>query len=69
MNPVRNLLMGNGDNYYKFFISNGMNKIYEQNSSLLLLLVFTIVSSFIAYHLVIRSYETVFAISALEIVK
>lgn len=43
------------------------HKIGEVNMSFLLMLVFTIVSSLVAYQLVNRAYDTVFAISAMEI--
>jgi hypothetical protein len=37
------------------------------NQSLLFLLIFTIVSSAFAYHLVVKAYDTVLATSAFEL--
>jgi hypothetical protein len=44
-----------------------MTKISTHNQSLLFLLIFTIVSSFMAYNLVVKAYDNVFAISAFEL--
>ena len=43
------------------------NKFSEINMSFLLMLVLTIISSVVAYQLIIRAYDTVFALETLEI--
>lgn len=45
------------------------NKFSAINMSFLLMLVFTIVSSLIAWYLISKAYESVFAISAVEVVQ
>ncbi|KKT01246.1 MAG: hypothetical protein UW07_C0039G0028 [Candidatus Nomurabacteria bacterium GW2011_GWF2_43_8] len=45
-----------------------MSKLSQHNKSLLFLLIFTIVSSVMAYQLVMRAYDGVFAYSELELV-
>jgi len=44
-----------------------MSKISVHNQSLLFLLIFTIVSSAVAYRLVVRAYTDVFTASAFEL--
>lgn len=44
-----------------------INRLYEQNMSFLLLLALTIISSIVAYQLIIRAYDTAFAIDMMEI--
>ncbi|MFA6256724.1 MAG: hypothetical protein WCT29_00225 [Candidatus Paceibacterota bacterium] len=43
------------------------NKISELNQSFLFMLAFTIISSLIAFHLITKAYDTVFAVSQFEI--
>ena len=43
------------------------NKFSEINMSFLLMLVLTIISSVVAYQLIIRAYDTVFDLETLEI--
>ncbi len=46
-----------------------MNKISEVNKSFLFFLVFTIITSALAYHLITKAYENVFAFSVLETIQ
>jgi|GEM_PF-1644801 len=46
-----------------------MHKISEVNKSFLFFLIFTIISSALAYNIITKAYDNAFAFSAIEAVK